>query len=137
MKEVLYINATVGNNSRTDILARYLLSKIDGHMTEIKLESEEITPLDSNSLSERESILNSLNYDNEKLTYAKQFANSDIRLHNSTVAISSFFSTIEIANLVTSPLLSVIASSFDASLRRFFSRILSITKHLPILIIVG
>ena len=78
MKEILYINATVGNNSRTDILARYLLSKIDGHMTEIKLESKEITPLDSNSLSERESILNSLNYDNEKLTYAKQFANSDI-----------------------------------------------------------
>ena len=42
MKNILYVNATVRKESRTDELARYLLKGLQGEVTELKLEDENI-----------------------------------------------------------------------------------------------
>lgn len=78
MKNILYVNATVRKESRTDELARYLLKGLQGEVTELKLEDENIKPLNEETLAERIEILNNNNYENEKLKYARQFANADI-----------------------------------------------------------
>ena len=85
MKNILYINSTVRKDSRTEELARCLLNQLHGNVTEIKLENEDIKPLDGVELAKREEILNSNDYENEKLKYARQFANAD------TIVISAPF----------------------------------------------
>lgn len=77
MKNILYVNSTVRKDSRTDELARYLLNQMNGNITEIKLDEEQIKPLNGNTLSERDSIIANSDYENEKLKYARQFANAD------------------------------------------------------------
>lgn len=77
MKNILYVNSTVRKESRTDELARHLLNQIKGNITEIKLEEEHIEPLNSITLFERNSIIKNNDYTNEKLKYARQFANAD------------------------------------------------------------
>ena len=77
MGNILYINSTVRKESRTDELARHLLKGLQGEVTELKLEDENINPLNGETLEERIEILNNNNYENEKLKYARQFANAD------------------------------------------------------------
>ena len=77
MKKILYVNSTVRKESRTDELARYLLKRMDGNVTQINLEEEKIEPLNSITLSERDEILSNNDFSNEKLKYARQFANAD------------------------------------------------------------
>ena len=77
MKNILYVNSTVRKESRTDELARHLLNQMKGNITEIKLEEEHIEPLNSITLFERNSIIKNNDYTNEKLKYARQFANAD------------------------------------------------------------
>ena len=57
MKNILYVNSTVRKDSRTDELARYLLNQMNGNITEIKLDEEQIKPLNGSTLSERHSII--------------------------------------------------------------------------------
>ena len=45
--KILYINATVSNPSRTDALARYLLSFLHGEITEHKLTDLSLKYMDS------------------------------------------------------------------------------------------
>ena len=78
MNNILYINSSVRKESRTDELARHLLKKLNGNITEINLEKENIEPLNSMTLNERNEILSNNDFSNEKLKYARQFANSDI-----------------------------------------------------------
>ena len=85
MKNILYINLTVREESRTDELARHLLKQIEGNITEIKLDEENIEPLNRVTLLERDSIINNNDLTNEKLKYARQFANAD------TIVISAPF----------------------------------------------
>ena len=77
MKNILYVNSTVREESRTDELARHLLKQMNGKITEIKLENEQIEPLNGSSLAERDELLRNGDYTNEKLRYAIQFANAD------------------------------------------------------------
>ena len=96
MKNILYVNSTVGKNSRTDELARHLLKQIKGNITEVKLENEHIEPLNTETLNERNEILKNCDYQNEKLKYARQFASAD------TVVISAPFWDLSIPAMLKS-----------------------------------
>lgn len=74
---VLYINACVRDESRTDRLARVLLDKI-GNYTELKLSEEGLKPLDKESLEYRSELIAKGQFDNDIFKYARQFADADV-----------------------------------------------------------
>ena len=76
--KILYINACVRDESRTNDLAQYALSKIEGEIEEINLNNEQIKPLSKDSLKLRDSLILENNYDNPFFDYAKQFAQADV-----------------------------------------------------------
>ena len=45
MKKILFVNACVRPQSRTNVLAKYLLDKLDGQTEELDLGKEDIEPL--------------------------------------------------------------------------------------------
>ena len=77
---ILYINACVRKDSRTNELAQYTLSKLQGEVVEISLNSEKIAPLYQDRLSLRDDLIKNKNFDHPIFKYAKQFASSDIIL---------------------------------------------------------
>ena len=78
MNNILYVNATMREDSRTDELAKYFLRRLDGNIAELKLTRENISFLNEKTLIERTDILNNNDYENDMLKYAKQFAKADI-----------------------------------------------------------
>ena len=78
--DILYINACVRTDSRTNELAQYALAKLQGDVKEINLDSEKISPLYKNQLELRDSLIKNNDYNHSMLEYAKQFANADIVL---------------------------------------------------------
>ena len=44
MKNILFVNACVRPQSRTKLLAKYVLEKLDGEIQELDLEKEDIKP---------------------------------------------------------------------------------------------
>ena len=74
---ILFINACVRKESRTLVLAKDILSKMQGHITEIDLAKENLAPLNRVSLEERERLLKSGKTDAPALKYANQFAQAD------------------------------------------------------------
>jgi FMN-dependent NADH-azoreductase len=77
---ILYVNACVRNVSRTNKLAQYALSKLEGNTEEINLDSEKIVPLYKEQLELRDSLIKDKNYNHPMFKYAKQFANADVIL---------------------------------------------------------
>ena len=77
---ILYINACVRKDSRTNALAQFALSKLQGNIEEINLDFEKITPLYKEQLELRDSLIKDKNYNHIMFKYAKQFANADIIL---------------------------------------------------------
>ena len=77
---ILYVNACVRKDSRTNELGQYALSKLQGNIEEINLDFEKIAPLYKEQLELRDSLLKDKNYNHPMLKYAKQFANADIVL---------------------------------------------------------
>ncbi len=74
----LFINACVrGEDSRTLIIAKDILKNIPGTTTELVLDNEPLQPLTSATLSLRESLINSNNFEDPIFDYAKQFASAD------------------------------------------------------------
>jgi FMN-dependent NADH-azoreductase len=76
--KTLYINSCTRENSRTKILADYLLQKINGDVKEIILSEEKITPINAAFLQKRDELISKNNFDNKIFSYAKDFASSDI-----------------------------------------------------------
>ena len=74
---VLYINACVRDESRTDRLARVLLDKM-GNYTELKLSEEGLKSLDKESLEYRSELIAKGQFDNDIFKYARQFADADV-----------------------------------------------------------
>lgn len=77
---IIYINACVRKNSRTNELAQYVLNKLQGNIEEVNLDSEKITPLYKEQLELRDSLVKEQNYNHPMFEYAKQFANADVIL---------------------------------------------------------
>ena len=78
--KVLYINACVRKNSRTNELAQYALSKFKDEIEEVNLNMEKILPLDEERLSLRDNLIQNKNYNHPIFDYAKQFAKADLIL---------------------------------------------------------
>ena len=74
---ILFINACVRKQSRTLVLAKNILEKMQGDIVEINLEKENLTPLNRCLLEERESLLVSGEMNAQMFQYANQFANAD------------------------------------------------------------
>lgn len=74
---ILFINACVRENSRTLKLAKSILSNMSGEITEVNLNKENLSPLNSELLEKRECLLRRERMDDPMLFYARQFANAD------------------------------------------------------------
>ena len=77
---ILYINACVRKDSRTNELAQYTLKKLQGNIKEINLNTEKIPPLYQEQLNLRDNLIKNKNFDHPIFEYAKQFANANIIL---------------------------------------------------------
>ena len=76
--KVLYINSCTRKDSRTKILADYLVNKIRGNVKEIVLSEEKIVPIDNSILQKRDKLISESNFNDEMFSYAKDFAASDV-----------------------------------------------------------
>ena len=74
---VLYINACVRGESRTDKIARAVLSKLGEDYTELYLPDEGLEPLSEERLEKRTALIERGDYSDAMFNYAKQFANAD------------------------------------------------------------
>ena len=78
MKNILFVNACVRPESRTKMLAEYLMEKLEGEVTVVDLEKENIQPLDEQSRQLRDQILDNQDWSHPMLKYAHQFAKADV-----------------------------------------------------------
>ncbi len=76
--KTFYINSCIRKNSRTKILADYLVNKIGGEVKEIVLTEEKIAPVDDSILQKRDKLISERNFNDKVFSYAKDFAKSDI-----------------------------------------------------------
>lgn len=74
---ILYVNACVRAESRTNRLAKALLNKL-GAYEEIRLTDLVIKPLNGESLNYREAQIGKGNYDDSIFDLSKQFAEADL-----------------------------------------------------------
>ena len=77
MKKILFVNACVRPESRTNILARHLLGKQEGETEELVLEQEEIQPLNLERMQARDKSSRTKDFSGEMFRYARQFAEAD------------------------------------------------------------
>lgn len=73
---ILYINACVRKESRTNRIAKALLQKL-GDYDEVKLSSLGLKPVDEGTLQKRTELIAAQNYNDEMFNLAKQFAAAD------------------------------------------------------------
>ena len=74
---ILYINACVRKNSRTDKLAKVLLSKFDDEIVELKLEDEKLLPYSESMIEKRTELARQGNFSDEIFKWANLFATAD------------------------------------------------------------
>ena len=78
MKKILFVNACVRPESRTMILARHLLSKLEGNVEELDLGAEDIKNLDLERLQERDRLAGAGDFSDDMFKYARQFRDADV-----------------------------------------------------------
>ena len=76
-RKILLVNACVREGSRTLRLAKRVLAHLDGDVAEIEPERETLCSLTSETLAQREAILQSGDLDAPMLRYARAFAAAD------------------------------------------------------------
>ena len=76
-KKILYINACVRKESRTNRLALELIERLDGNCCEIKLSDEKLHPLKDEQLLKRTKLIEKNDYSDAMFDCAKQFAAAD------------------------------------------------------------
>ena len=74
---ILYINSCVRRDSRTDRLARALLEKLNGDVTEVFLPALDIAPLSESALALRTERVQAGDFSDPSFDLAKQFAAAD------------------------------------------------------------
>ena len=77
MNEILFINACIRENSRTLELAKHVLSKLSGNVTEIELNKMNLKPVDLDTLKLRDNSNMKKDFSDSTFDLAKQFANAD------------------------------------------------------------
>lgn len=78
LNHILYINACIKDNSRTNTLAAEVLKYLQGTIFELNLAKEGIKYLDKNTLEHREQCIAEKYFSSPDFKYAKQFADADI-----------------------------------------------------------
>lgn len=78
MKNILFVNACVRPQSRTKMLAEYLMEKVGGKVTVVDLQEENIQPLNEQTRLLRDQVLKNQDFDHPMLKYANQFAKADM-----------------------------------------------------------
>lgn len=76
---ILFINVCVRQNSRTKRLADHLLALVEGEITEVCLEKEDLQPLSGALLNKRDELLSDMNREYRKVC-AEQNVLSMLRL---------------------------------------------------------
>ena len=74
MPKTLFINACVRENSRTLLLAKHLLAKLDGEVRECALASENPAPLRADTLTARDKCISAGDYSDPMFRFAHDFA---------------------------------------------------------------
>lgn len=74
---ILYINSCVRKNSRTDKLARTLLSKFNDEIVELKLEEENLQPYSESMVEKRTKLVEQRNFSDDIFKWANLFASAD------------------------------------------------------------
>ena len=74
---ILYINSCVRKNSRTDKLARTLLSKFNDEIVELKLEEENLQPYSESMVEKRTKLVEQRNFSDDIFKWANFFASAD------------------------------------------------------------
>lgn len=77
MNKILFIDASVRKESRTHKLAEYLMSRLDGEKTVVRLSDEYPCHLDAESLKLRQELIAKKDYSHPIFKFAKQFADCD------------------------------------------------------------
>lgn len=77
MEKVLYVNACVRENSRTQRLASHVLQRLNGDIREVRLSREKIRPLDARWLAKRTELTRAGEFNRPDFQYAKQFAEAE------------------------------------------------------------
>lgn len=78
MDKILYINGCVRAESRTDRLARAVISKLTGTLEEIKLDEADLKPLDRQALEKRDKCTASGDFSDDMFISARKFKDADI-----------------------------------------------------------
>lgn len=78
MDKILFINACIRTESRTYVLAKHLLSNLEGEIQEVSLEREAIPALNTASLKYKQDLLAAERFDDPMLHHARQFKEADI-----------------------------------------------------------
>lgn len=74
---ILFINACTRPNSRTQLLAQYLLGKLTGNIHERNLTQTAISPLSADMVELRDKLTAQGNFDHPLFALAKEFAAAD------------------------------------------------------------
>ena len=77
-KKLLFINACVRKNSRTQMLAQHLISRLEGETEEVRLEDVNFGVSDESFITERDRLLSTGQYDSPAFGLARSFAAADI-----------------------------------------------------------
>lgn len=77
VEQILYLNACVRPESRTLRLADRLIARLEGDVTRLDLDREELLPLNYERLLMRDRLVREQRLDHPMLRYARQFARAD------------------------------------------------------------
>lgn len=78
MDNILFIDACARENSRTRVLAKYLLGKFEGNVTTLNLYRLNLSPVDGDTVNRRDIALQNGDFDDPLFDLSKQFAAADI-----------------------------------------------------------
>jgi len=74
---ILYVNACVRSESRTDRIARVLLGRLGGKQEEVRLSEDTPEPLSAKRLARRTALIERSDYADPMFRYARQFQQAD------------------------------------------------------------
>ena len=74
---ILFINACPRKDSRTKLLADYLLTKLNGTVRERNLATTELVPLTETTIAQRETLVRQGDFSHPLLALANEFATAD------------------------------------------------------------
>lgn len=74
---ILFINACVREDSRTKRLAEYLIARLDGKVTEVRLSEISFPSVDEAFITRRDELAREGRFDDPIFTFARTFAEAD------------------------------------------------------------